>query len=346
MRRNTPNLVYRVGGVKCRVVASLLLGLLLMAVALTLRARQYEYVPPEQRWVSQLPAQVRDQGYVSSDTCQSCHPQHYASWHATYHRTMTQIATTASVVGSFNNIHLESKGRPYLLQQRGDAFWVELDDPDWRPPRAMTSFLQPRRRFHLLNESTTRPPRIERQVVMVTGSHHQQRYWLASGQGRRLDLLPFAYLIDEQRWVPSPAIFLRPHTERGVKRGAWNTTCVACHSVGGQPRPTQHGRIRGSASWALHVKHAMGRQRLIFAPTEIRSAVIICICQIRPILRLSSPLACHQPVPQRCVANVIQSMSSSTIVNGDGKGPPIGLAVIWKRIATSCVTPRRQRNPG
>jgi len=41
----------------------------------------------------QRPIEVTGGGYRSSDTCRACHPSQYASWHASYHRTMTQVAT-------------------------------------------------------------------------------------------------------------------------------------------------------------------------------------------------------------------------------------------------------------
>ena len=37
---------------------------------------------------------------------------------------------------------------------------------------------------------------------MITGSHHQQVYWYATGRNRLLGQLPGAYLIAEQRWIP------------------------------------------------------------------------------------------------------------------------------------------------
>ncbi len=37
---------------------------------------------------------------------------------------------------------------------------------------------------------------------MITGSHHQQIYWYATGRNRLLGQLPGAYLIAEQRWIP------------------------------------------------------------------------------------------------------------------------------------------------
>src|SRR5271170_2831658 len=43
-----------------------------------------------------LPLPVADRGYVTSDSCRACHPSEYASWHRSYHRTMTQPASGAA----------------------------------------------------------------------------------------------------------------------------------------------------------------------------------------------------------------------------------------------------------
>ena len=50
-----------------------------------------------------IPRRSDDRGYVSSQTCRSCHPGTYASWHKTYHRTMTQVATPATIVAGARN---------------------------------------------------------------------------------------------------------------------------------------------------------------------------------------------------------------------------------------------------
>src|SRR5690242_13195323 len=40
-----------------------------------------------------VPREGRPDGYVSSQKCQACHPGQYASWHQSFHRTMTQFAS-------------------------------------------------------------------------------------------------------------------------------------------------------------------------------------------------------------------------------------------------------------
>ena len=158
--------------------------------------------------------------YSSSTSCKQCHEEQFASWHASYHRTMTQIATPNSVVGSFDDVRTEAYGHQIHLSKRGDEFWATMHDPE-----------QP---------TTTDASVIERPIVMTTGSHHMQVYWYATGKDRRLGQLPVVWLRETNEWVPIHSIFLRPtQTKLGSAEGRWNDTCIKCHATQGRPRIAQ-----------------------------------------------------------------------------------------------------------
>jgi hypothetical protein len=160
------------------------------------------------------PLEQPDDGYVSSAECRSCHPSEYASWSASYHRTMTQVASPQSVRGNFDDVLLGDEPR-YRLKREGDRFFVNI----------------------VGRESRRRP------IALVTGSHHMQVYWYEMGEGRKLGQLPFAYLLAEQRWVPRGAIFIEPPKDsaRQDETGRWSTSCIRCHSTHGQPRVSADG---------------------------------------------------------------------------------------------------------
>ena len=46
--------------------------------------------------VAARPVVVRSEGYLGSESCKKCHEDYYQSWHASYHRTMTQPITPAT----------------------------------------------------------------------------------------------------------------------------------------------------------------------------------------------------------------------------------------------------------
>src|SRR5262252_9384845 len=66
----------------------------------------FERHPAEQA-VAGRPRQIADEGFATSGTCRACHPSQYASWHASYHRTMTQLATPVTVLTSFDGVTVE-----------------------------------------------------------------------------------------------------------------------------------------------------------------------------------------------------------------------------------------------
>lgn len=191
------------------LIASTTLGI---TMALSLRAS----VEVESA-ITDRPIRVVDQdGYVSSGTCRSCHPTQYDSWHGSFHRSMTQLATPDTVRADFDDVVVSDRnthGRSMRLERRGDEFWAEFDDPGWEGP-------------------ADRRPRITRQVVMITGSHHQQIYWYATGHERGLNVLPAVYLLDDDRWTPRSAVVLHPPNQRlAMLNGHWNAICSACHTT-------------------------------------------------------------------------------------------------------------------
>jgi hypothetical protein len=167
--------------------------------------------------IAYRPIQVRERGYVSSDACRACHPAQYASWHSSFHRTMTQLPTRETVRADFDNVRVtDVPGNPLALERRGREFWAEFGDPDWAGERGER-------------------PRITRQIVMVTGSHYQQVYWYRTDHTRVLGQLPATYLIAERRWIPRDSALLHPSlANTASETGRWNAVCVNCHATSGR----------------------------------------------------------------------------------------------------------------
>ncbi len=195
----------------------------------------------ERRLISADLARPRDlhgAAYAGSAACRSCHQDHYASWHRTFHRTMTAEATPASgdVRGDFSGATL----------RQGDV--TARMDRDARGG------------FQMTFTSPGAPPRTV-EVVRTVGSRRYQQY-LA-----RVDdsywRLPVAWHVEEKRWFPMTGAFLfsdpsahpagsvgepgRPlfgggDFDRHVTR--WNDNCVFCHNVAPDPaRDPQSGRF-------------------------------------------------------------------------------------------------------
>jgi predicted CXXCH cytochrome family protein len=167
--------------------------------------------------VATVPQPVADGGYVSSDRCRACHPTEYATWHRSYHRTMTQVASASSVRAPFAGEALvDDDGRSYRLRRVGDELWADI--------------------------SGTGP----RRIGMVTGSHHMQAFWLPSDRGNEQLEFPFTYLFDDRRWVSRRDVFLVGR-EYAKEPSMWNRICIECHVTGGQPRFDPRSDVPNSA---------------------------------------------------------------------------------------------------
>ena len=148
--------------------------------------------------------------YVTSNSCRACHPGNYASWHASFHRTMTQVATPATLIDQVDGKEMTFAGRQYQLSERDGKIFVSdrsLGENEYGPPR---------------------------QIVLLTGSHTLQILWNETGQGRTLEQFPFAYIIAEKMWAPIVQTFLMPaETREAYSIGAWNGACMDCHVTQG-----------------------------------------------------------------------------------------------------------------
>jgi predicted CXXCH cytochrome family protein len=172
---------------------------------------------------AELPIRVEPgRGFASSDACRSCHPTEYRSWHESYHRSMTEEANGSTLRAPWDGV-LDWRGRSYTLTRRGDELWVTLPDPD----RVAALARQGRSLIDVAD--------VERRVVMTTGSHHYQAYWVPGARGNELWQFPFVYHFESQRFIPRHAAFLQPEDDP-VYFARWNSNCIQCHSVAGEPR--------------------------------------------------------------------------------------------------------------
>jgi hypothetical protein len=196
-----------------------LLGVVPIAV-FGLAAALYRAGTPESE-VQGRPIEARPQGFVSSRACESCHPSEHATWDASYHQSMTQVASPDTVRGEFGGVTLSQGGYEFRLERKGGEFWIDMPEIDWA-------------------QQGPHGPRVQRKVVMTTGSHHMQGYWYASGNSRVISLLPFVYNLQMRRWLPRSASFLTPPVPAPASElGRWNKVCIECHVTLGRLRPIE-----------------------------------------------------------------------------------------------------------
>lgn len=170
-----------------------------------------------------LPSPSTDGGFITSQSCRECHADQYASWHKSFHRTMTQLATPQSIPAELDDAHLGLRGEEFHVTRQGDEYWVEIE----RPSPAGGKSSEP---------ATEAVSTSKHRLVMTTGSHHFQLFWRSTGAGNLMKSLPFVYLQADHRIVSIEDAVLAPTGPNGDS--VWNETCIQCHSVGPAPNLT------------------------------------------------------------------------------------------------------------
>jgi predicted CXXCH cytochrome family protein len=215
-----------------QILAATVMVTVIAAVAGARGSRIVSNATSHAQLISSIPrVGLNDVGFVSSTSCQACHPREYETWHHSYHRTMTQPATPQAVIAPLDNARLFNRGREYVTWREGNEYWIDMVDPDWEHT-LLANGQSP--------DGVPNPPRVRKRIVMTTGSHKQQTYWVASAARGVLYNLPFMYLVDDKRIVPREDVFLRP-PEAGRGHDVWNNNCIECHSVAGEMNFDQHG---------------------------------------------------------------------------------------------------------
>jgi len=172
--------------------------------------------------ITSLPKQGGPPGYISSSTCQECHPKQFESWWRSHHRQMTQVMTTNTVQANFNGVSFEFGGEKFTLHQEASRYLVDIQ---------IVEELEAIRKTN----GVPRPP-IRVPMEMVTGSHHFQVFWLPGAAGNLQIGFPFTWLVAEKRWVQRHNAFIRDPTAEQLPE-QWNQTCIRCHATGGRPMP-------------------------------------------------------------------------------------------------------------
>jgi predicted CXXCH cytochrome family protein len=196
----------------------------------------------KQELAKSTPREEKFAGYVSSDKCQACHPQQHESWHRSFHRTMTQPAIPAAIQANFENVSLELEGEMYRLERKGEEFWADMVDPDWVHDRAKADSDFIKGISKVAPDRNAKPHRARKRLSLVTGSHHFQAFWVASSHYPNVQFsFPFAWLLDEKRWVPRKDTFIRDANEPLIQ--IWNMNCIQCHTTAGQPQKDASGNF-------------------------------------------------------------------------------------------------------
>lgn len=196
-----------------------------------------EYHPPEveqnirqattdQQLQTATPKLTDHKGYVGAQVCAKCHKEEHKSWHSSYHRTMTQIASPETIKADFDGQEMKLGNTTYKIYRKGDEYWVRGHDPEWEARQLPTEI-----RNH------PNPQMADKRIVMVTGSHKMHMFWMSwkhsdeqanqdELENNSLWLFPWVYMIEQEKWIPYEDSFIAD-PQFGRPATVWNQSCLS-----------------------------------------------------------------------------------------------------------------------
>ncbi|MGH7936531.1 MAG: hypothetical protein ACREF8_05945, partial [Chthoniobacterales bacterium] len=115
-----------------------------------------------------------DAGYLASDDCRKCHEWNYATWHQTFHRTMTRDAGADTILGDFEKRNtITYEGIRAEMVREGGRYWMKLTSADGK--------------------------RQQLEILRTVGSRRMQQYLTKDGD--KWIRLPVAYDLVQHRWM-------------------------------------------------------------------------------------------------------------------------------------------------
>jgi predicted CXXCH cytochrome family protein len=133
---------------------------------------------------------------------------------------MTRAARASDALAPIERAgSLTLDGRTYAMHRVGEDIWATGPSAD------LQGKLEP------AADAAT----VERRVVMTTGSHHYEAYWVEGERPGSLRIFPFVYLLGaDARWMPRRDAFVEP-PEASPAAVRWSSNCIQCHTTGGHP---------------------------------------------------------------------------------------------------------------
>ncbi|MES1182407.1 MAG: multiheme c-type cytochrome [Myxococcales bacterium] len=218
----------RILGLRERYAALLLISMALAAAVLGAATTSLQPPPTPRPIATATTTATASEDFATSNTCRGCHPQEYSSWHDSYHRRMTQAAeldaVAAPVLRQGGRLQVTASGRTVELVGRQGRLWARLPDP------GVTSAAPSQAYETSFQTAAIR----DVQVQLLTGSHHHQAFWASGARRGELRALPVVYSLDDGRLLARRDAFLNP-PDAPAQAVRWNSNCVQCHVVAGQP---------------------------------------------------------------------------------------------------------------
>lgn len=253
---------------------------------------------------------------VGDAACRRCHPDEHASWHASYHRTMTQrIDDPAAIVlapfagetlvalGFVATMDRDDEGRPR----------VRIVDPDGAAV-------------------------IDAPIELAVGSHRAQQYVARIDRGGgpgELWRLPVAWHVGSERWIHLNGAFLSPDGREGDRDdylrhfSRYNDNCLLCHNTEPVPGRGADGRFDSHVTqWGIGCEacHGPGAEHVARMDAPIRRVLSAAGADGTMTDPRRMPADRSSEICGRCHGQRIAADIADVLAHGDGFVPGAALS--------------------
>jgi len=154
---------------------------------------------------------TRKAEFVGGKECISCHQREYNLWKDSDHDNAMDVATDSTVMGDFNNVEVEFRGKQHKFYKRDGKFYVYTEGPTGK----MDEF----------------------QITYTFGVRPLQQYLVPFDKGK-YQCLPIAWDTEKKRWYDMAGMVYSPEELKPTswlfwtnQAQNWNGVCAECHST-------------------------------------------------------------------------------------------------------------------
>jgi tetratricopeptide (TPR) repeat protein len=236
-------------------------------------------------WWIGLPVDARAT-FVGRASCIQCHAAQARAWHGSDHDLAMDLATSASVLGDFDNATLEHFGTVSRMYRDGDRFMVRTEGPDGQMhdyPIKYTFGIRPLQQYLVELDRPSGLPLDQEgrlQVMRISWDTENQRWFYLSPpdvQARLAPDDPLHWTGAAQNWnhMCAACHSTDVHKNFDVTKRQYQTTfseldvsCEACHGPG-----SLHVELARSKSpfWDRHRGYALKRLKTVGSQAEIET---------------------------------------------------------------------------
>jgi tetratricopeptide (TPR) repeat protein len=174
--------------------------------------------------------EARQDGFIGSAACASCHTAEHAAWAGSDHARAMMPATPATVLGAFDGATAEGAGQSATFRREGERFVIRTDGPDGQAADLAVS-------------ETFGVDPLQQYLVLLPDGRRQALPWAWDTRPREAGGQRWYHLMPDERLRAGDALHWTGRDQN------WNFMCASCHSTG-LVRGYDAARDRYDTTWS------------------------------------------------------------------------------------------------